>query len=232
VQKRIAGLIGFRSFCSCIKGGKSQLILAAKPKFTRKSAISLEQTFSFSNSNIQLRRSAQTVVGNEIMIFKKLLIPTFFALLFSNCSSSSDQIKRIDKVNKSLYTEFNFIPSGSIKFQMYHNYGMSEEVSHLITITKPTLIPNFENSLPLDSLILKKLNKINDQKFQKADFIHYAIDYYLNEDITNEVILYQSDSSLKVGIKNGSYQLTQDGKVEIFRLYDFETGYEYIELKK
>ena len=115
---------------------------------------------------------------------------------------------------------------------MYHNYGMSEEVSHLITITKPTLIPNFENSLPLDSLILKKLNKINDQKFQKADFIHYAIDYYLNEDITNEVILYQSDSSLKVGIKNGSYQLTQDGKVEIFRLYDFETGYEYIELKK
>lgn len=153
-------------------------------------------------------------------------------LLFTSCSPNADQIKRIDKVNKSLYTEFDFIPNGNIKFQMYHNYGMSEEISHLITITKPIKVPNFENSLPIDSIILKRLTKINHLKFQKGEFIHYAIDYHTNSDITNEAILYEADSPLKVGIKNGSYQLSKKDNIEIFRLYDIETGYEYIELKK
>jgi hypothetical protein len=164
-------------------------------------------------------------------IIKLTLI--FLTILISNCASDSNGILELTKPKMEFYNQFDFEPSGIVTYQFYHEYGFTDKFWHLITIAKPEFPPNHKYSLPLDKNILKKLKKIDLQKFIENKPILFNGDYKTNSDISLTAEQFHfKESDLNIGHQNGTYSVEINGDVELIRIYDADKGIEYIELKK
>ena len=151
----------------------------------------------------------------------------------TNCASDSNGILELTKPKMEFYNQFDFKPNGKITYQFYHEYGFTEKFWHLITITKPEFPPNLKYHLPLDDSILKKLKKIDLQKFIKNKPIMFNGDYKINSDITlTAEQFHNKESDLNIGHQNGTYSVEINKGIELIRIYDADKGIEYIELKK
>jgi hypothetical protein len=168
---------------------------------------------------------------------KQLLIISIILLLNSCGFDSQNKDTGIDELSApkmDLYTQFDFKPNGEIIYQLYHEYGFTDKVWHLITIVKPDSKLEFEHKLPLDSNILwNNVDRIHIDKFVEGYPIQITNDYQMNSDVTISAEEYHNkEYKLNVNHNLGTYSVQKTGNIYLLRIYDPKNDLEYIELKK
>jgi hypothetical protein len=156
----------------------------------------------------------------------------FLALLLVGCASSNE-IEELKEPNMQLYKLFGFEPNGDVIYQFYHEFGFTDKVWHLITISKPGNRLKLKNRLPLDSLNLGRLKEISISKFMNGKTIKYEYDYEMNADVSLLAQqFYLKGSDIVVNLRKGSYTIQRKSDIEMIRIYDAEKNLEYLELIK
>jgi hypothetical protein len=161
---------------------------------------------------------------------------TYFITIFliaCGLDSQKNEINILSQPNFELYNQFDFSPKGQIIYQFYHEFGFADKVWHLITIIKPDSNLVFENTLPIDSLVMNNVERIYLDKFVEGFPIQFNYDYEINSDVSIRAEEYHNEEfKLNVNHDNGTYLVKKIGDIYILRIYDNVNNLEYIELKK
>ena len=166
---------------------------------------------------------------------KQILIIVIFVFL-NSCGNQSkrNEVEELSEPKMDLYTQFDFKPNGKIIYQLYHEYGFTDKVWHLISIVKPESELKLDYKLPLDNTILSKnIDRINLEKFIDSFPIQIIKEYQINSDITISAKEYHNkEFKLNVNHSIGTYSFQKSDSIYMLRIYDEKNGLEYIELKK
>ncbi len=170
---------------------------------------------------------------NKVKPFTTYSMTILILILIQSCiPPSTDQIEKIDTPNNSKIKDFGIKITGQIIYQFYQKYGFTDLKEHLILIVKPENVDHISTDLPFDSLDIKRVEKIDMQKFIKDKPIIFVYEKNMHTDIRLESEEYDSGKEKLVFHENGKYELIQTDSTETIFVFDSQTGLLYAESKK
>ncbi|MEM6263747.1 MAG: hypothetical protein AAGI38_14635 [Bacteroidota bacterium] len=162
------------------------------------------------------------------------LIILILAVLVSGCFSegTGEKDSQLQQPDMELYPQFGYKPSGKIVYQLYHEYGFTDVVCHLITILVPDSVEQLAHDLPIDSGVMAQVPEIYTEKFVEGYPIQFFNEFSMNADISNKVKRFH-DTTFNINIShvNGTYTIRRIGKTHMLKLIDEDSGLAYVELK-
>lgn len=153
-------------------------------------------------------------------------------LCTQSCSfEGSSEIVQLESADLTLLKNFNIQLKGVPKYQFYEKYGFTDIEEHLILILEKPDNFRFPNKLPLDSISLNDLGKIQTQKFGGAFWEEIDKQKEFFSDIRLEAKEYFT-TKFELHFRKGSYQIKQQDRMEMIVILDDENKLLLIEAKK
>ena len=143
-------------------------------------------------------------------------------------SISCTQIKREDLPNFDIAKKYG-IDSASLAYQYYQKYGLTDVCEDIKMIARMEVAPRLHKKLPFSSNDLEKLDikRINGSEYK---FLLDERDLF--QDIELDFIEYTPDTTLRLNLEKGYYEIRANDLNHVIKIYDAKSGLFYIEVHK